>query len=263
MALGSDSQLVRVPLHSQDTFLADSMQLTLEHTLRPKEGLLGCSFRGKDYHQIYLNQFCPIESELFGDVHDGIVVAEAYAKKTCRKHTIARALATQLGPNVRIVHNHLHIDLAEAILPRSSVDYEDLRRGLREVTLRTLIESEDTWDYIYIFTDFQTSDPLGGTVAEEYRSAALNRRCIFIPIILDCDVEENARRMMSVDRVARGQGMFHSAELLREMRRRGGEIYSFGCPEEMAVDVGGMEADEAAGLIAGHANKMMGQNGED
>ncbi|KAL8938577.1 MAG: hypothetical protein Q9211_003144 [Gyalolechia sp. 1 TL-2023] len=156
------------------------------------------------------------------------------------KHTIARALATQLGPNVRIVHNHLHIDLAEAILPRSSADYEDLRRGLREVTLRTLIE-----------------------IAEEYRSAALNRRCIFIPIILDCDVEENARRMMSVDRVARGQGMFHSAELLREMRRRGGEIYSFGCPEEMAVDVGGMEADEAAGLIAGHANKMMGQNGED
>ncbi|KAL9001595.1 MAG: hypothetical protein Q9188_005441 [Gyalolechia gomerana] len=181
------------------------------------------------------------------------------------KHTIAQALATQLGPDVRIIHNHLHIDLAEAILSRSSADYQDLRRGLREAFFRTLIESKDTWDHTYIFTDFQTSNPLGGTVAEEYRSAALSRDCIFIPIILDCDMEENARRMMSVERVekvAHGKGMLLSADSLREMRGRG-EIYSFGSLEETVVDVSDMEADEAGGVIAGHVRKTVGEGSED
>ncbi|KAL8719367.1 MAG: hypothetical protein Q9225_003624 [Loekoesia sp. 1 TL-2023] len=164
------------------------------------------------------------------------------------KHTIAQALATELGPNARVIHNHLHIDLAEAVLPRSeSGDYQDLRRGLRGV--------------IYIFTDFQTSNPLGGIVAEEYRSAALRRGCAFIPIILECDVEENARRMMSAERVAKvaqGKGMLLSTELLRKMRGRG-EIYRFGCPEEKVVDVSRMEAGEAAGVIIGYVREVMGR----
>ncbi|KAL8942745.1 MAG: hypothetical protein Q9216_001493 [Gyalolechia sp. 2 TL-2023] len=181
------------------------------------------------------------------------------------KHTIALALQEQMGPNVQIIHNHLHIDLAQAILPRSSPDYQDLRRALRKVIFGTLIESEDTWDQVYIFTDFQTSNPLGGTVAEEYRSAALSRDCIFIPVILDCNMEENARRMMSAERaekVTHGAGMLRSTDALREMRGRG-EIYSFGCPEEMVVDVGGMEADEAARVIAGHVRRILDEGGED
>lgn len=64
------------------------------------------------------------------------------------KHTIAQALAKQLGPDVRIIHNHLHIDLAEAIIPRSSSDYQDLRKSLRQVLFRTLIQSKDTLDHV-------------------------------------------------------------------------------------------------------------------
>ncbi|KAL8942744.1 MAG: hypothetical protein Q9216_001492 [Gyalolechia sp. 2 TL-2023] len=83
MGLGSDSQPVRISLHGQDTFLADSMQFTLEYALRLKEGLkgtyyVGCSFRGEDHDQTHLNQFHHIECELLGDLNDGIDVAEAY-----------------------------------------------------------------------------------------------------------------------------------------------------------------------------------------
>ncbi|KAL8839488.1 MAG: hypothetical protein Q9170_001711 [Blastenia crenularia] len=185
------------------------------------------------------------------------------------KHTIAQALAVLLGPNTRVIqiHNHLHIDLAEAILPRTSADYQDLRLGLREVFLRALIESKDTWDHIYILTDFQTSNPLGGTVAEEYRSAALARDCTFIPIILDCDVDENARRMMSAERTQKvaqeGKGMLVDEGLLREMRGRG-QIYEFGSPEEVVVDVSRMEVGEAADVIAGHVRRVVqGEVGEE
>ncbi|KAL9001596.1 MAG: hypothetical protein Q9188_005442 [Gyalolechia gomerana] len=83
MGLGSDSQPVHISLHGQETFLADSMQFTLEYALRLNDGLkgayyVGCSFRGEDYDQTHLNQFYHIECELFGDLNDGIGVAEAY-----------------------------------------------------------------------------------------------------------------------------------------------------------------------------------------
>ncbi|KAL8839489.1 MAG: hypothetical protein Q9170_001712 [Blastenia crenularia] len=83
MGLGSDSQPVRISLHEQDTFLADSMQFTLEYALRLKEGLIGayyvgCSFRGEDHDPMHLNQFFHIECELLGDLNDGISVAEQF-----------------------------------------------------------------------------------------------------------------------------------------------------------------------------------------
>lgn len=83
MGLGSDSQPVHISLHGQETFLADSMQFTLEYALRLNDGLkgayyVGCSFRGENYDQTHLNQFYHIECELLGDLNDGISVAEAY-----------------------------------------------------------------------------------------------------------------------------------------------------------------------------------------
>lgn len=72
--------------------------------------------------------------------------------------------------------------------------------------------------------------------------------------------------MMSTERaekVAHGKGMLLSTDSLREMRERG-EIYSFGSPEEMMVNVGDVEADEAAGLIAEHVRKVVSDaDGED
>jgi len=83
MGLGSDSVPVRIPLHGEDTYLADSKQFTLEYILRLEEGLkgayyVGCSFRGEDHDQMHLNQFYHIECELLGTLDTGIDVAEQY-----------------------------------------------------------------------------------------------------------------------------------------------------------------------------------------
>ncbi|KAL8929841.1 MAG: hypothetical protein Q9208_000985 [Pyrenodesmia sp. 3 TL-2023] len=82
----------------------------------------------------------------------------------------------------------------------------------------------------------------------------------FIPVILECDMDENARRMMSerrINEVAEGKGMLLDTELLAEMRGRG-EIYRFGCAEAMVVDVSRLTVEEAADMIAMHVKKIMG-----
>ena len=88
------------------------------------------------------------------------------------KHTIAIALKRRLGDKACVVsptvvtgpdctqillirlakqvHNHQHIDLAEAILPRSSPDYQILRRRLRAVLFRSLIDSRDTHHKLHV-----------------------------------------------------------------------------------------------------------------
>lgn len=63
------------------------------------------------------------------------------------KLTVARLLAEKLSVlNARLVHNHLLIDPAGAILPRSSIGYQPLRRVIRAAVFTTLIQSREAFD---------------------------------------------------------------------------------------------------------------------
>ena len=83
MGLGSDSKPIHIEILGQDTYLADSMQFSLEYALRLEQSLkgayyVGCSFRREDLDPMHLNQFYHIECELRGTLNDGIEVAERY-----------------------------------------------------------------------------------------------------------------------------------------------------------------------------------------
>lgn len=197
------------------------------------------------------------------------------------KHTIAKALAQLFGDGARVVrstispgnyrpltnsppenqvHNHLHIDLADAILPRSSPDYQALRHQLRSALFRTLVNSPDTHDTIYIFTDFQSTNELGPSVAREYEAAARARGCLFVPVILSCDGEENARRMTSEERVdlveKQGKGMLLDTKILEDMRSRV-DVYRFDCEEQLEMDVTTVTPEWAAGFVFDHVVGLM------
>ncbi len=171
------------------------------------------------------------------------------------------------------IHNRLPIDLAGAILPRSSPDYLTLRYQLRAAIFDTLATSTDTYKYTYvkfsmidlidrlelshssyIFTDFQTTDEVGSSVAEEYAEAAKRRGCAFVPIVLACDAGENEHRMRSAERrtlVADGKGLLLDAGLSMDMRGRG-QIYRFECGEGLLLDVTGLASREAAERMMEH-----------
>ncbi|CAD6501636.1 BgTH12-01886 [Blumeria graminis f. sp. triticale] len=170
------------------------------------------------------------------------------------KHTTAKALERHLGEKARVVHNHLHIDLAGAILPRTSPEYYPLRQQLREVFFQTLAAASETFDYIYIFTDSQTDDPVGRSVTSHYAQAASDRGCAFIPVVLICDEEENLRRLRSQERLnlaKGGKGLLLDTDLLKGFRGQG-KILKWPCKESLVIDVTHIGVEEVVHKILDH-----------
>ena len=111
----------------------------------------------------------------------------------------------------------------------------------------------------YVFTDFQTSNESGISVAKEYQSAAQWRGCTFVPVVLDCQGVENERRMLSPERlnlVAGGKGMLIDSDILHKFRKRA-EIYAFDCPESLRLDVTKLSSKEAARRILMHVELLI------
>ena len=110
----------------------------------------------------------------------------------------------------------------------------------------------------YIFTDFQSTDEVGSSVAEEYADAAKRRGCIFVPIILSCDTAENRQRMRSAERLrsgADGQGILLDTTILMDIRGHE-HIYRFKRAEELLLDVTSLKPKEAAGKILEHVKSV-------
>lgn len=174
------------------------------------------------------------------------------------KHTTAKALEQRLLGKARVVHNHLHIDLAGAILPRTSPGYYELRQQLRDVFFQTLAAASETFEYIYIFTDSQTNDPVGRGVTSHFARAASDRGCAFIPVVLICEEEENLRRLRSQERLdlaQGGKGLLLDTDLLKEFRDQG-EILKWPCKELLVIDVTHICVNEVVEKIIKHLERI-------
>lgn len=171
------------------------------------------------------------------------------------KLTVARLLVEKLSAlDAKLVHNHLLIDPAGAILPRSSKDYQSLRHAIRAAVFTTLIRSPDTFDSLYIFTDFQSSDQLGSSVVSEYESAAKLRSCAFIPVILSCTKKENLSRLTSQERELHGKLTDHA---VMSRIRDHDEVHRFeNHPFQLDLEITNVEPDVAADLIYNHIMKI-------
>lgn len=83
MGLGSDSVPVSVNLFNQQTYLADSLQFSLEFLLRIwNSGVFYImpSFRGEEPDATHLNQFFHVEAEMKGNLNDIITLINDYLR---------------------------------------------------------------------------------------------------------------------------------------------------------------------------------------
>ncbi|KAF8418618.1 hypothetical protein EV426DRAFT_618900 [Tirmania nivea] len=170
------------------------------------------------------------------------------------KLTVARFLTQLLGgpDHCRLIHNHLLIDPAGALLPRTSPTYQSLRQAFRKVTFDCLSLCPETFNHTYVFTDFTSSDALGSSVASEYAEAARSRKCVFVPIILECNPEENARRIRGANRDSEGHGKLTDTTILLEMKARSA-LYRFeNDANQLELDVSNLEPLQAAEVILRH-----------
>ncbi|TVY75382.1 hypothetical protein Focb16_v005198 [Fusarium oxysporum f. sp. cubense] len=171
------------------------------------------------------------------------------------KLTIARKLIELLKPyNGKLVHNHLLIDPVGAILPRSSPDYQPLRRAVRSVIFDALAVSQDTMESIVVFTDFQSNDGIGRGVMTEYCDMAARRGCTFVPITITCSKEENLRRLASSERVLHEK--LTDTVLVAHLRDNDVVHQWPDDPFHMELDVTKLQADAAARVIHEHVLRV-------
>lgn len=87
-------------------------------------------------------------------------------------------------------------------------------------------------------------------MCKEYAQAAEDRGCLLIPIVLDCDEDENIRRMTQLEREKHAKLM--DVDLLK-MFRKGAPIFEFSNRKEfLKIDVTHKKPEEVARMIWEH-----------
>ena len=166
------------------------------------------------------------------------------------KLTIARALQPLLSGS-RVLHNHELIDPVEIHTSRKSPVYQIERAKYRQKRLKPISEDPELKDTIFIFTDCQSEH---NECVSDYTDLCLGtvdggegRR--MYSVILECEVEENCRRLVLHGRGKDAEnGKLTDVTLLREYRSQGG-AWMFEDDDEIVLDVTRMTPEEAAGRI--------------
>ena len=124
------------------------------------------------------------------------------------KRTVGSHLAELLG-GVLVDNALIHLPLLTLFKwdGRSPIPMEiwERVRPIREAVLGT-IEDLAPRSNSYVFTNVLKDDEDGARQYENVRSLSRRRGSLFLSVMLDCDVEEQVRRIDAPDRVARLKG---------------------------------------------------------
>lgn len=166
------------------------------------------------------------------------------------KLAIATALQ-KLLPDSKVYHNHLMIDPIKPIIERTSPQYEAARKMLRRALLGLIATAEEAQPTTWIFTDSRERSAAGATAAKDYQDAAHERGALFISIVLNCDLEENIRRMTCPKRESGQTTKLRDPKILRKIRDVEA-LHQSGGPNELHLDVTHISPGEAAEIIVEH-----------
>jgi gluconate kinase len=163
----------------------------------------------------------------------------------CGKLTIARIVATRL--NARLLDNHTLLNPAEALFARDDPLHRALRKSLRETTFRFVAQLP--LGIPVVFTDALADDAGDAAMFDEYREVARNRSARLVSAVLDCDLEENVRRLTAAHR-AEHMKLTRPA-VLTALRSK----YRLLKPDDVALielDVTNLTAEQAASALVDH-----------
>ncbi|ETS03819.1 hypothetical protein M419DRAFT_136420 [Trichoderma reesei RUT C-30] len=135
------------------------------------------------------------------------------------KLTIAKAIKA-LDESVTVVDNHQLIDPVASRISRDDPRYQAERKRERERAFEKYVYDPATASKTVVFTDFQSDNELGRSVAKEYLMAAKKAKRLFMPVYLGCDVDVNLKRAASQDRVSGTSTKLTDIALLRDLRSR-------------------------------------------
>ncbi len=167
------------------------------------------------------------------------------------KLTIGRALAGKLG--ARLIDNHLLHDVAIRCAGLDAPGRWPLYEVVREAAYRALAKRPD--DEAFVMTNALCMNTPRERHAWEYVvDLAIARKAPLVPVVLEADLVENARRLQSHDRTGR---KLTDVETLRGFTTID-SIQRPDVPELLVLDVTELSADQAADIIYRHLHSGAG-----
>ncbi|WDZ77395.1 AAA family ATPase [Ensifer adhaerens] len=159
------------------------------------------------------------------------------------KLTIARHLAERLG--ARLADNHTLINPAEALFERGNPLYRSLRAAIRESVFEHLVKASA--EQSFVFTDALSDDAADARAFQDCAELARRRGARFVAVVMDCDVEENLKRLTRAGRSK--QHKLTDPAILLDLRAKHRLLRGNG-DAVIEIDVTRLGANEAADLIA-------------
>jgi hypothetical protein len=160
----------------------------------------------------------------------------------CGKLTIARLLAKRL--NGKLLDNHTLLNPAEALFERTDPLHASLRRQVRSSVLGHAAQLQA--GVPLILTDALADDKTDRAFFDDYRSLATKRGGRLIAVVLDCERDENVRRLTSAGRAELRK--LTNADFLDHLRVNYQLLRPQGV-DLIEIDVSALSPDEAAARI--------------
>lgn len=174
------------------------------------------------------------------------------------KQTVAECLALLLGNDkATLVSDQDQVEAAIQ-LPHDHPDYANTQKEAREDALAKFVEHSSGLSRIAIFTDCQPDTPEGRGVAQTYEIAAGRSNRLLVPVYLNCSLEENNKRLQTLERKCSQKDKIRSLKEARSVRSSGG-LFIFPQLRGLRLDVTDMAPHEAAVQILTFMNDLAAQ----
>lgn len=171
------------------------------------------------------------------------------------KLTVAQAICRKT--NARLFDNHLANNVVFSLiradgrtpLPKRVWDYIERIRTIAVEAIADLAAPEMS----FVLTNALTDDPMDWRAFEQIVDLAGKRGAIFLPVMLDCAEEENARRVADLGRAER---LKHTDAASAIARRRTIAQLPVDHPNRLDLDTTHLSADDAADRIIAYAKGL-------
>ncbi|KAI7782534.1 hypothetical protein LA080_013170 [Diaporthe eres] len=142
-------------------------------------------------------------------------------------------------------------------------DDEVAQKAQRDACLADQVEHPSTFSKMVICTDCLSDTPLGMRLARDFEVVAKRTNRLLIPIYLECQVEENMRRLQEAERRVSLKDKIRSPNEAKTVRTDGGSLFIFKAREGLSINITKMLPHEAALKILSYIRDSIDRRNEE
>ncbi|KAL1872970.1 hypothetical protein Daus18300_004111 [Diaporthe australafricana] len=142
-------------------------------------------------------------------------------------------------------------------------DDEVAQKTKRDACFADQVEHPSTFSKMIICTDCLSDTQLGRRLAHDFEIVAKRANRLLIPIYLECQVEENMRRLQEAERMVSLKDKIRSPNEAKTVRSDGGSLFIFKAREGLSINITRMLPHEAALQILSFIRDLIDRRNEE